>query len=182
MANKVQNPETELGEDGQERRDFMVLTASAAACAGAAAAAIPFVSSLAPSADVLAVGATEVDISKIKEGEVQTFMWRGQPVFIMHRTAKQIEDAQSASLSDLKDPQADSERVKKGKEQWLVAIGVCTHLGCVPLSNKGEFSGWLCPCHGSHYDSSARIRKGPAPHNLAIPPYEFISDTKIKIG
>ena len=171
-----------LPQDGKSRRDFLIMTASGVAVAGAAACAIPFVSSLAPSAEVLAVGSTEVDISKIKVGEVSTVMWRGQPTFIMHRTPKQIEEAQTVNLSDLRDPQPDSERVKKGEENWLVAIGVCTHLGCVPIPNKGDYDGWLCPCHGSHYDSSARIRKGPAPLNLAIPPYEFISPTKIKIG
>ena len=178
---KTQGVEQEQLEN-EGRRDFVVMTATGVACAGAVAAAIPFVSSLAPSADVLAVGSAEVDISKLKEGESMTVMWRGQPTFIMRRTQKQIEEAQNVNLSDLRDPQPDSERVKKGEEQWLVAIGVCTHLGCVPLAGKGEFGGWLCPCHGSHYDTSARIRKGPAPANLAIPPYEFISPTKIKIG
>ena len=178
----IKTHEEELDENGQSRRDFVVMTATSVACAGAAAAAIPFVSSLSPSAEVLAVGSTEVDLSKVKEGETETVMWRGQPVFIKHRTKKQIEEAEQVNLSELRDPQPDAERVKKGKEEWLVAVGVCTHLGCVPLANKGEFDGWLCPCHGSHYDSSARIRKGPAPLNLAVPPYEFISDTKIKIG
>lgn len=172
----------ELDETGQSRRDFVVMTATGVACAGAAAATVPFVSSLAPSAEVLAVGTTEFDLTKVKEGETTTIMWRGQPVFIKHRTAKEIEEAQNVNLADLRDPQPDAERVKKGKEQWLIAVGVCTHLGCVPLSNKGDFDGWLCPCHGSHYDSSARIRKGPAPLNLPVPPYEFISDTKVKIG
>lgn len=168
-------------KDGS-KRDFVVMTATGVACAGAAAAAIPFVSSLSPSQEVIAVGSTEVDLSHVKEGDTITVMWRGSPVFITHRSKEQIESAQNVNLSELKDPQPDEERVKKGKEQWLVAIGVCTHLGCVPLSNKGEYGGWLCPCHGSHYDSSARIRKGPAPHNLPVPPYEFLSDTKIKIG
>ncbi len=171
-----------LSEDGKSRRDFVVMTATCVACAGAVAAAIPFVSSLAPSGDVLAIGTTEVDISNIKEGETVTVMWRGQPVFVTHRTAKQIEEAQSVNMSELRDPQADSDRVKKGQEKWLISIAVCSHLGCVPVPNKGDYNGWLCPCHGSHYDSSARIRKGPAPLNLAIPTYEFLSDTKIKIG
>lgn len=166
----------------ESKRDFVVMTAVGVACAGAAAAAIPFVSSLSPSQEVIAVGSTEVDLSHVKEGETITVMWRGSPVFITHRSKEQIDSAQNVNISDLKDPQADEERVKKGKEQWLVAIGVCTHLGCVPLSNKGDYGGWLCPCHGSHYDSSARIRKGPAPQNLPIPPYEFLTDTKIKIG
>jgi ubiquinol-cytochrome c reductase iron-sulfur subunit len=177
----VQKSES-LDQEGQSRRDFLTDVAVGVACVGAAAAAVPFVSSLAPSADVLAVGSTEVDISKIPEGHTMTVTWRGAPVFIMHRTQQQIEEARKVELKDLPDPEDDSARVKKGKEQWLVTLGVCTHLGCVPLSNKGEFDGWLCPCHGSHYDSSARIRKGPAPKNLPIPPYEFITDTKIKIG
>ncbi|MCE2993869.1 MAG: ubiquinol-cytochrome c reductase iron-sulfur subunit [Candidatus Jidaibacter sp.] len=160
----------------------MVMTATGVACVGAVAAAVPLVSSLAPSQDVLAVGATEVDLGKLKSGESMTVMWRGQPVFILHRTEKQIEESQNVNLNDLKDPQSDADRVKKGKEQWLVTIGVCTHLGCVPLANKGEFDGWLCPCHGSHYDASGRVRKGPAPLNLPVPPYEFLSDIKIKIG
>lgn len=178
---KVEKPE-ELDEEGQARRDFVVMTATGVACAGAVAATVPFVSSLAPSQDVLAVGSTEVDLTKVKEGEVMTVMWRGQPVFIFHRNQEQIDAAKNTPMNDLKDPQADTDRVQQGHEKWLVAVGVCTHLGCVPLSGKGDFGGWLCPCHGSHYDTSARIRKGPAPQNLAIPPYTFLSDTKIKIG
>ena len=184
MSNDIENkgqPE-ELNEDGKSRRDFLLMTACGVAAVGIGAGLVPFVTSLAPSAEVLAVGSTEVDIGKIKEGEASTVMWRGQPVFVMHRTQNQIKMAQEVNLSDLKDPQLDSERVKKGHEDWLVAIGVCTHLGCVPLANKGDYGGWLCPCHGSHYDSSARIRKGPAPLNLPIPPYEFLTPTKIKIG
>lgn len=171
-----------LDEEGQGRRDFVVMTATGVACAGAVAAAAPLVSSLAPSQDVLAVGSTEVDLTKVKEGEVMTVMWRGQPVFIFHRNQAQIEAAQSVQMSDLKDPQSDADRVQQGHEKWLVSVGVCTHLGCVPLANKGDFGGWLCPCHGSHYDTSGRIRKGPAPQNLPVPPYAFLSDTKIKIG
>jgi ubiquinol-cytochrome c reductase iron-sulfur subunit len=182
LKDTVKSNASELDSDGQSRRDFMVMTATGVACVGAVAAAVPLVSSLAPSQDVLAVGATEVDLGKLKSGESMTVMWRGQPVFILHRTEKQIEESQNVNLNDLKDPQSDADRVKKGKEQWLVTIGVCTHLGCVPLANKGEFDGWLCPCHGSHYDSSGRVRKGPAPLNLPVPPYEFLSDTKIKIG
>jgi ubiquinol-cytochrome c reductase iron-sulfur subunit len=172
----------ELNEDGQSRRDFMVMTATGVACVGAAAATVPLVKSLAPSADVLAVGATEVDLSKIKEGESKTFMWRGMPIFVRYRTPAEIKEAQETKMEDLKDPETDEKRVKKGHEKWLVTVGVCTHLGCIPLSNKGEYNGWLCPCHGSVYDTSARIRKGPAPKNLEIPPYEFISENKIKIG
>ena len=164
------------------RRDFVVLAASAVAGVGAVAALVPFVKSLAPDAGVLAVGSVEVDLGAINEGESKTVMWRGKPIFITRRTKKQVEEANSVTISDLRDPESDAARVKKGKEEWLVTIGVCTHLGCVPVSGKGDYDGWFCPCHGSHYDSSGRIRKGPAPLNLAIPPYEFLSDTKIKIG
>lgn len=181
MSNEMEHDNNQ-SPNGKTRRDFIVDTAIGVACVGGVAATVPFVSSLAPSADVLAVGSTEVDLTKIKEGETITVMWRGNPVFVRHRTAAEVEEAQKTQLSDLKDPQADADRVKKGQEKWLVAIAVCTHLGCVPLSNKGDFGGWLCPCHGSHYDASARIRKGPAPQNLPVPPYAFVSDTKIKIG
>lgn len=164
------------------RRDFIVMAASAVAGAGAVAAAVPFITSLSPDAGVLAVGSTEVDISMMKAGETITVMWRGQPIFVTKRTAAQISEAENVDIATLRDPARDEDRVKKGKPEWLITIGVCTHLGCVPISNKGDYDGWFCPCHGSHYDSSGRIRKGPAPKNLAIPPYEFISDTKIMIG
>ena len=165
-------PADETLEDGS-KRDFVVMSATGVAAVGAAAGAIPFVSSLAPSKDVLAVGSTEVDISNVKEGETITVMWRGSPIFIKHRTAEEIKAAEEVDMNELKDPEPDEKRVIKGKEQWLVAVGVCTHLGCVPLSGKGEYEGWFCPCHGSHYDSSARIRKGPAPKNLPVPEYAF---------
>lgn len=179
---KVISDEGQEEQEGQTRRDFMVMAATGVACVGTAAASIPFIKSLSPSADVLAVGATEVDLAKIKEGETVTILWRGYPVFVRHRSKKEIEEAQSVNISELRDPEADEKRVKKGKEQWLVVLASCTHLGCIPLANKGDYGGWLCPCHGSHYDTSARIRKGPAPLNLPVPPYEFLSDTKIKIG
>jgi len=164
------------------RRDFMTLTASSMAAVGVACAAWPLVDSLNPSADVLALSSIEVDLSNIKPGQTHTVKWRGKPVFITHRTEAEIKEAQEVKLSDLRDPQSDAERVTAGHTQWLITIGICTHLGCVPLANQGEFDGWFCPCHGSHYDSSGRIRKGPAPLNLAIPAYEFISDTKVRIG
>ncbi|MDJ1305032.1 MAG: ubiquinol-cytochrome c reductase iron-sulfur subunit [Candidatus Midichloria sp.] len=180
---KANDTDTE-SEDTEKstRRDFVVLAASAVAGVGAITAAVPFIRSLSPDASVLAVGSTEVDLSNIKEGETITVMWRGKPIFVTKRTSTQIEEARSVNLAELRDPQSDEERVKKGKEQWLITIGVCTHLGCVPVSGKGDYDGWFCPCHGSHYDSSGRIRKGPAPANLTIPPYEFLSDNKIKIG
>ncbi len=168
---------------GATHRDFMVLTATAMGTVGAAAALWPFIDSMNPSADVLAMASTEVDLSAVAEGQEIKVMWRGKPVFIRHRTPKEIELAQSVALADLPDPQEDSARVKEGKAQWLIMVGVCTHLGCVPVGNEsGDYNGWFCPCHGSHYDTSGRIRKGPAPKNLAIPPYAFTSDTAVRIG
>ena len=167
------------------RRDFLTLTAGALAGVGAVGAAWPLVSSMNPAADTLAMATTEVDLAGVKEGQSVTAVWRGKPVFIRHRTAQEIAEAQAALPEDLKDPQKDEERVQKA--EWLVMIGVCTHLGCVPLGQKstdphGDYDGWFCPCHGSQYDSSGRIRKGPAPRNLEIPPYKFVDATKIVIG
>ena len=133
-----------------------------------------------PDASVKALATTEVDISKVEQGKTITVLWRGKPVFIRKRTKEEINEAQSVKLEELKDPQKYQERVKKA--EWLVMVGVCTHLGCVPLGNKGDFNGWFCPCHGSHYDTSGRIRKGPAPTNLEIPRYEFVDNNTIKIG
>jgi ubiquinol-cytochrome c reductase iron-sulfur subunit len=164
------------------RRDFVTLAASSMTAVGAACAAWPLVDSLNPSADVLALSSIDVDISNIEPGRTMTVKWRGKPVFITHRTEAEIREAEAVPMSELKDPESDSARVKEGHKQWLVTIGICTHLGCVPISNKGDYDGWFCPCHGSHYDSSARIRRGPAPLNLAVPPYSFLSDVKIRIG
>jgi len=164
------------------RRDFMTLTATGMTAVGAACVAWPLVDSMNPSSDVLAQSSIEVDISSVEPGQTMTVKWRGKPVFITHRTEAEIKEAEDVPLKDLKDPEPDSARVKEGHTKWLVTIGICTHLGCVPLPNKGEYDGWFCPCHGSHYDTSARIRKGPAPKNLVVPPYQFLSDTKIKIG
>lgn len=164
------------------RRDFITLTASGVAAVGVACAAWPLVDSLNPAADVLALSSIEVDLSHMQPGQIMTVQWRGKPIFIKYRTEQEIKEAREVDVSKLPDPQSDQDRVIAGKEQWLVTIGICTHLGCVPLGNQGEFDGWFCPCHGSHYDSSGRIRKGPAPLNLAVPKYEFISDTKIRIG
>jgi ubiquinol-cytochrome c reductase iron-sulfur subunit len=179
-----EQPQQNIEEQSEHstRRDFMVMSASAVACVGAAAVSVPFIKSLAPDQGVLAVGSTEVNITNIKPGETVTVTWRGQPVFIRHRTEEEIKAANAVNITELRDPQPDAERVKPGKEQWLVTVGICTHLGCVPLTNQGDFHGWFCPCHGSAYDTSGRIRKGPAPLNLPIPPYEFINDTTIKIG
>ena len=136
-----------------------------------------------PDASTIAAGApVEVEIGAIAEGQIIKVFWRGKPIFINHRTKKEIQEAESVNLASLPDPQPDSARVKPGKAQWQVLIGICTHLGCIPLSHQGEFDGYFCPCHGSQYDSSGRIRKGPAPANLPVPPYEFLTDTKIRIG
>jgi ubiquinol-cytochrome c reductase iron-sulfur subunit len=140
-----------------------------------------------PDAGALALASIEVDLSPIKPGQAITVQWRGKPVFIRDRTEQEVEAARSVPLRDLPDPQADAARVKKGHDNWLIVVGVCTHLGCIPKGqnlgdSKGEYGGWFCPCHGSMYDTSGRIRKGPAPENLHVPPYQFVSDTKIKIG
>lgn len=171
----------------ETRRDFLVLTTAAAAAFGVAAAAWPFIDVMNPAADVLALGTVKIDLSGIKVGQSVTIKWRGKPVFIRRRTRAEIEESRAVPLSDLKDPQKDEDRVKEGKEEWLIMIGVCTHLGCIPKGQavgdyKGEFSGWFCPCHGSQYDTAGRVRIGPAPQNMYIPPYSFVSDTKITIG
>jgi len=169
--------------DGVQRRDFLILTAGAMGAIGVAGALWPLISSMNPAADVLALASADVDISKVAEGQEIKIMWRGKPVFIRHRTKDEISAANEVKIEELPNPETDEVRVKKGKEQWLIMVGVCTHLGCVPLGDKaGDFGGWFCPCHGSHYDTSGRIRKGPAPLNLAIPPYEFVSDSVVKIG
>jgi len=164
------------------RRDFLVLTGAALAGAGAISLAWPFVHSLNPAADVLALSSTEVDISAIEKGQSIKIKWRGKPVFVRHRTDKEIAEARAVPLDELRDPQSDESRVLPGHANWLVVVGVCTHLGCIPIDYEGEFGGWFCPCHGSDYDTSGRIRKGPAPLNLAVPPYEFLSEKIIKIG
>ncbi|MCW9034999.1 MAG: ubiquinol-cytochrome c reductase iron-sulfur subunit [Rhodospirillales bacterium] len=180
---------TAVDDNGTEesRRDFLLLATSAVGAVGTAAAIWPFVDSMNPSADVLALASTEIDLSPIEEGQSITVMWRGKPVFVRNRTADEISKAQAEDSAAMVDPQKDGERIKEGKDNWLVLVGVCTHLGCIPLGQKatdpkGEYGGWYCPCHGSHYDTSGRIRKGPAPTNLPVPPYEFTSDTTVKIG
>ena len=169
----------------ESRRDFIQLTTISVGGIGTAAFIWPFLKSMNPAQDTLALGSTEVDISEIGVGEAITVKWRGKPVFIRRRTAEEISEAKNVNIDSLKDPENDSDRVEKN--EWLVVLGVCTHLGCVPLGqkmsdSKGEYNGWFCPCHGSHYDSSGRIRKGPAPDNLAIPPYTFLNESTIKIG
>jgi len=174
-----------VGNPDNKRRDFLQLSSITIGAVGTAAFIWPFLKSMNPAEDTLALGTTEVDVSSIEEGQSITVKWRGKPVFIRKRTKDEIEEAKEVSFTDLKDPEQDIDRVKK--EEWLVLVGVCTHLGCVPLGqkltdNKGEYNGWYCPCHGSHYDTSGRIRKGPAPKNLPVPPYSFLNDTTIKIG
>ncbi len=177
MAGTATQP---AGTTEPTRRDFIVVAAGAFAAVGAAAAVWPFIHQMNPSADVLALSSTEVDLTQIAAGQSLTVLWRGKPVFVRHRTAAEIEQAQKDDSAALPDPQKDADRVKK--PEWLVMMGVCTHLGCVPLGQQGEYGGWFCPCHGSHYDTSGRIRKGPAPANLPVPEYAFLNDTRIRIG
>ncbi|WP_374545691.1 ubiquinol-cytochrome c reductase iron-sulfur subunit [Rhodoblastus sp.] len=162
------------------RRDFLFIATGALAAVGAAAAVWPLINQMSPDASTLALASTEVDIGSIPEGQIVTIKWRGKPVFISHRTPTEIKAAEDVNIATLPDPQADSARVQK--PQWLIVVGVCTHLGCIPLGHQGEYGGWFCPCHGSVYDTSGRIRKGPAPRNLAVPQYSFLSDAKVKIG
>lgn len=161
------------------KRDFLTWSSIGLASVGVATVALPFVDSMNPSADVLAQGSITVDISKLTAGNEIKVLWRGKPIFIRMRTEEQIKEAESVNIEDLPDPETDQARVKAGKSQYLVLIGVCTHLGCVPTESS---YGWLCPCHGSKYDISGRVTRGPAEFNMAIPPYTFISDTVIKIG
>jgi len=164
------------------RRDFLFVATGAVAGVGAAATVWPLINQMNPDASTLALASIEFDISNIPEGQSVTILWRGLPVFVRHRTPAEIAEAQAVPLSDLKDPATDEERTKEGHEQWLIMISNCTHLGCVPVGDSGDFDGWFCPCHGSHYDTAGRIRKGPAPSNLVLPPYEFLSDTLVQIG
>ena len=177
----------EAGDPGVRRRDFINIAAVSFAGVGAVAAIAPLIIQMNPPADVRALASTEVDISKIQPGQAVKTVWRKQPVFVRNLTPQEIAAANAVPASDLRDPQTLAERTKEGKQNWLVTMGVCTHLGCVPLGaaegeNRGEYGGYFCPCHGSHYDTAARIRKGPAPTNLVVPEYEFASDTVIRIG
>lgn len=165
------------------RRDFLYIATGAVGAVGAVAALVPLIAQMNPDASTIAAGAPiEVDLAPIVEGQVIKVFWRGKPIFINHRTKKEIEEARGVNLASLPDPEPDQKRVKEGHDQWQVLIGICTHLGCIPLAHQGDFDGYFCPCHGSQYDTSGRIRRGPAPTNLALPPYEFISDNKIRIG
>jgi ubiquinol-cytochrome c reductase iron-sulfur subunit len=186
-------------EETPDRRDFIVIAAQAFAGVGAAIALWPFIHQMNPDASTQALASIEVDLSPVQVGQAITVSWRGKPVFIRNRTPEEVERAKQVKLTDLKDPSArnealpdkapatDANRTKSGKENWLVLIGICTHLGCIPKGqsmgdSRGNYGGWFCPCHGSHYDTAGRIRMGPAPQNLAVPPYEFVSDTMIRIG
>ena len=164
------------------RRDFLYVATGAVGAVGVVGVAWPLINQMNPDASVLALASAEYDLTPIAEGQSVTVKWRGLPVFIRHRTPKEIQEAQAVPLSELKDPETDEQRTKPGHEQWLVMIANCTHLGCIPVGESGEYDGWFCPCHGSVYDTAGRIRKGPAPLNLVVPPYKFLSDTKIQIG
>jgi ubiquinol-cytochrome c reductase iron-sulfur subunit len=164
------------------RRDFLYIATGAVSAVGAAAAVWPFIDQMNPDASALALASTEVDVSAVAPGQIITVKWRGKPVFIRNRTKDELDKLAAMDVKSLKDPQTDADRVKKGHESLLVVVGVCTHLGCVPLGQAGDYKGWFCPCHGSHYDASGRIHQGPAPLNLPVPPYEFVSDKVVKIG
>ncbi|HEX6783296.1 MAG TPA: ubiquinol-cytochrome c reductase iron-sulfur subunit [Sphingomicrobium sp.] len=193
MATKAQSAEGNAtadssgGDDGVRRRDFLNVAAVSFAGVGGVAALAPLLVQMSPSADVLALATTEVDISKIQPGQGIKAQWRKQPVFIRNLTPKEIQEANAVKLSDLRDPQTLAERTKPGKTNWLITLGVCTHLGCVPLGiaegeNRGPYGGYFCPCHGSMYDTAARIRQGPAPKNLFVPDYQFTTPTTVTIG
>ena len=164
----------------KERRDFLFTATYTVGAVGLGATIWPFIDQMNPDSSVKALATTEVDISQIQPGNSITVLWRGKPVFIKRRTESEIADAKKVNLNDLKHPEKDEDRAKN--PEWLVMLGICTHLGCVPLADKGEYNGWFCPCHGSHYDTSGRIRKGPAPTNMEIPKYEFVNNNTIKIG
>ena len=163
-----------------KRRDFIFTASYALGAVGVGAAVWPLIDQMNPDASVKALSSTEVNVSEVQLGQSITVLWRGKPVFIKRRTEEEIAKARQVDLKELKDPEKDEDRAKN--PEWLVMVGICTHLGCVPLGNKGEYDGWFCPCHGSHYDTSGRIRKGPAPTNLEVPKYEFVDSSTIKIG
>ena len=189
MATKAQSAEGSAGagEDGVRRRDFLNVAAVSFAGVGTVAALAPLIVQMSPPADVLALSTTEVDISKIQPGQAIKTSWRKQPVFIRNLTPAEIQQANATPMSDLRDPQSLAQRTKPGKANWLITLGVCTHLGCVPLGvgegeNRGPYGGYFCPCHGSAYDTAGRIRTGPAPTNLVVPEYAFTSPTTVQIG
>ena len=174
---------TTVSSAAHTRRDFLYIATAAVGAVGAAATLVPLISQMNPDASTIAAGAPiDVDLSPITDGQIIKVFWRSKPIFIFHRTKHDIELAENVNVDSLPDPAPDSARVKAGHEQWLVVIGICTHLGCIPIAHEGNYDGFFCPCHGSQYDSSGRIRQGPAPANLPVPPYQFVSDTKIQIG
>jgi ubiquinol-cytochrome c reductase iron-sulfur subunit len=184
MADTTESPD-HPPEDGETRRDFLYLVTGTAGMVGAASAAWTLIDSMNPAADTLAMASIDVDLAPIAVGQAQTVTWRNKPIFIRHRTPEEIKEAESVPLDQLPDPQSDQARAPK--PQWLIVIGICTHLGCVPLGQRatdprGDYGGWFCPCHGSQYDTSGRIRRGPAPANLAVPQYTFLTDTSVRIG
>lgn len=184
MADSVTGANPEHGTDGDDpsRRDFIHIAAGVAALGAAATVAWPLVDQMNPAGDTLALASVEFDLTKVQLGQSVTIKWRGKPLFIRHRTGAEIASAIKDDKAALRDPSTDEARHKPGKAEWLVLIGTCTHLGCVPTFGGGDYGGWFCPCHGSHYDTSGRIRKGPAPTNLEVPDYAFLSDTVVKVG
>ena len=183
MADTAASPDT--GDEDAGRRDFLILAAGAMGAVGAASFAWPLIDSMNPSAEVLALSTVNVDLDPIELGQSITIVWQGKPVFVRRRTKTEIEQALADDGADLRDPETDGDRAQN--PDWLIMIGLCTHLGCIPLGQKstdpkGDFGGWFCPCHGSHYDTAGRIRKGPAPRNLPLPPYTFVDDKTILIG
>lgn len=165
------------------RRDFLYIATGAVGAVGVAAAVWPLISQMNPDAATIAAGAPiDVDLAPIAEGQILRVFWRGKPIFVRHRTKKEIEEARDVNWQTLPDPAPDSQRVKEGHAQWLIVYGSCTHLGCIPLGHQGDYGGWFCPCHGSQFDTSGRIRRGPAPTNLPVPPYQFVADNRIRIG
>ena len=169
-----------MSEKKVKRREFIFTATYAVGAVGVGATVWPLIDQMNPDASVKALASTEVDISNVEKGQSITVLWRGKPVFIRRRTNEEIAKARDVNIDELKHPEKDEDRAKD--PEWLVMLGVCTHLGCVPLGDKGEYGGWFCPCHGSHYDTSGRIRKGPAPTNMEIPKYEFVNTNTIKIG
>jgi len=169
-----------MEEKKTKRRDFIFTASYTLGAVGVGASVWPLIDQMNPDASVKALASTEVDVSGIEKGQSITVLWRGKPVFIKRRTEEEIQKAREVDINELPDPEKDEDRAKN--PEWLVMLGMCTHLGCVPLGNKGEYNGWFCPCHGSHYDTSGRIRKGPAPTNLEVPKYEFLNSSTIKIG
>jgi ubiquinol-cytochrome c reductase iron-sulfur subunit len=171
------------GSVDQSKRDFLYIATGAMGAVGVVSAILPFIGQLAPDAETIAAGAPiDVDLAPVAEGQILHVVWRSKPIFVRHLTTKEIQENKSVANDAMIDPAAAASRVQAGHDQWLVVIGICTHLGCIPLDKEGPYNGWKCPCHGSQYDPLGRVRRGPAPANLPIPPYAFLNDTKIRIG